>query len=260
MIENSLLENNNTSCLNPGERLDDLMLKGYQIIQNPKSFCFGTDAVLLSDFAASCGLKGRILDLGTGTGIMPILLAGKTEAPSLVGLEIQTEAAEMAERSVKLNGLEDRVHIVRGDIRESGRLFSQDSFDSIVSNPPYIPVSGGFLNPGDSKAISRHELLCTLEDILKAASSVLKVKGTFFMVHRPGRLTDILIKMRQYHLEPKRLRMVYPTADSEPVLILIEGRKGGKAGLSTDAPLILRNPDGSPSKEYRRIYGFQGNP
>lgn len=225
--------------LKPGERLDDLQLNGLQIIQDPKRFCFGMDAVLLSDFA-KVRTGERVLDLGTGTGILPILLAGKTKGQHFTGLEIQPESAEMAQRSVAYNHLEEKIDIVTGDIKEAGRLFQPAFFDVITVNPPYMADQCGIQNPQDAKAIARHEILCNLEDILRESNKLLpEGKGRFYMVHRPVRLAEILIKMSRCHIEPKRIRLVHPYVDKEPVMVLIEGRSGAKPGVRIEPPLIL---------------------
>lgn len=190
-----------------GERVDDLHRKGYVIIQDPKRFCFGVDAVILSGFARV--KKGeKVLDLGTGTGILPILLEGRTLGSHFTGLEIQPESVEMARRSVALNELEEKVEIVEGDIKETAAIFGGSVFDVVTSNPPYMNEGGGLQNPSGPKAIARHEVLCTLEDVVKGAAKVLRPGGRFYMVHRPHRLTDIICTLRQYGLEPKRLRFL----------------------------------------------------
>ena len=225
--------------LHPGERLDDLQLKGLQIIQDPKRFCFGMDAVLLSDFA-KVRTGEKVLDLGTGTGILPILLAGKTKGQHFTGLEIQPESAEMARRSVAYNHLEEKIEIVTGDIKEAGRLFQPAFFDVITVNPPYMADQCGIQNPQDAKAIARHEILCNLEDIFRESKKLLpEGKGRFYMVHRPVRLAEILLKMSQSHIEPKRIQLVHPYVDKEPVMVLIEGRSGARPGVRIEPPLIL---------------------
>lgn len=225
--------------LHPGERLDDLQLKGLQIIQDPKRFCFGMDAVLLSDFA-KVRTGEKVLDLGTGTGILPILLAGKTKGQHFAGLEIQPESAEMARRSVAYNHLEEKIEIVTGDIKEAGRLFQPAFFDVITVNPPYMADQCGIQNPQDAKAIARHEILCNLEDIFRESKKLLpEGKGRFYMVHRPVRLAEILLKMSQSHIEPKRIQLVHPYVDKEPVMVLIEGRSGARPGVRIEPPLIL---------------------
>ena len=195
----------NDITIHPHERVDDLHRDGHLIIQDPKRFCFGVDAVILSGFAKV--KKGEnVLDLGTGTGIIPILLAAKTEGKHFTGLEIQTESAEMANRSVLLNELEERVSIKEGDIKEAVQLFGASSFDVVTSNPPYMNDGGGLVNPFAAKAIARHEILCSLEDVVAAAARLLRPLGRFYMIHRPHRLTDIMVLLRQYRLEPKRIR------------------------------------------------------
>ena len=244
-----------TIDLKPGERLDDLQRNGYRIIQDPDKFCFGMDAVLLSGFASAPD-GGRVLDLGTGTGIIPILMAAKTGAKELVGLEIQPESAEMANRSVILNNLEEKVKIVEGDIKEAGELFEAASFDVVTSNPPYMIGGHGLQNPDGPKAIARHEVLCDLEDVVKAAARCLKSGGKFYMVHRPFRLAEIMVVMNRYKLEPKRMRLVYPFIDKEPSMVLIEGTRGGKSRITVEPPLIIYESQHKYTKEIYDIYGF----
>lgn len=244
-----------TIDLKPGERLDDLQRNGYRIIQDPDKFCFGMDAVLLSGFASAPD-GGRVLDLGTGTGIIPILMAAKTGAKELVGLEIQPESAEMANRSVILNDLEEKVKIVEGDIKEAGELFEAASFDVVTSNPPYMIGGHGLQNPDGPKAIARHEVLCDLEDVVKAAARCLKPGGKFYMVHRPFRLAEIMVVMSRYKLEPKRMRLVYPFIDKEPSMVLIEGTRGGKSRITVEPPLIIYESQHKYTKEIYDIYGF----
>ena len=237
------------------ERIDDLQRAGLRIIQDPERFCFGMDAVLLSHFA-SCPSGGQMLDLGTGTGIIPILMSALSDASHLTGLEIQEESADMADRSVSLNDIGDRVSVVKGDIKEAGRIFPRASFDCITCNPPYLQGDHGIVNPADAKAIARHEVLCTLEDVVSAAETLLKPNGHFFMVHRPFRLSEIMCCMHDHNLEPKRMRLVYPMADREPNMVLIEGIRGAKMRITVEKPLILQNPDGSYTEEVKELYGF----
>lgn len=245
-------ENN---VLKENERIDDLQRNGYRIIQNPDKFCFGMDAVLLSGFVrAKAG--SRILDMGTGTGIIPILLAAKTEAAHLTGLEIQEESADMARRSVALNGLEKKIAIVTGDIKEAGNLFDAASFDVITCNPPYMIGQHGLVNPGDAKAIARHEILCTLEDVIGQAAKLLKPGGNFFMVHRPFRLAEIITLLCQYKLEPKRMQLVYPFVDKEPNMVLIEANRGGKSRMKVEKPLIIYQEPGVYMPEIYELYGY----
>ncbi|MBO6242771.1 MAG: tRNA1(Val) (adenine(37)-N6)-methyltransferase [Butyrivibrio sp.] len=241
--------------LKPGERLDDLQRNGYRIIQDPERFCFGMDAVLLSGFATAPD-GGRLLDLGTGTGIIPILMAAKTRAKELIGLEIQPESADMANRSVILNDLGERVKIISGDIKEAGDLFEAASFDVVTSNPPYMIGGHGLQNPEGPKAIARHEVLCDLEDVVKAAARCLRPGGKFYMVHRPFRLAEIMVVMNRYKLEPKRMRLVYPFIDKEPSMVLIEGARGGKSRITVEPPLIIYESQNKYTKEIYDIYGF----
>lgn len=229
--------------LKTGERLDDLQLSGYEIIQNPERFCFGVDAVLLTNFT-KVKPGERVLDLGTGTGVIPILLEAKTEGEAFTGLEIQEESADMARRSVAHNQLSEKVHIVTGDIKEAAEIFKTASFDVITTNPPYMLNDHGLKNIGDAKTIARHEVLCTLDDILQESAKILpESKGRFYMVHKPFRLVEILNKMCQYKIEPKRLQFVHPYVDKEPTMVLIEGMKGGKSRVKIEPPIIMYHRD-----------------
>lgn len=241
--------------LKPNERVDDLQRNHYRIIQDPERFCFGIDAVLLSGFARA--KEGdRVIDLGTGTGIIPILMEAKTEASSFVGLEIQPESADMASRSVLLNHLEEKIQIVTGDIKEAGSIFGAASFDVVTSNPPYMTEHHGLTNEKSPKAIARHELLCSLEDVISQASRILKPGGNFFMIHRPFRLADIMFLLREYHLEPKRMRLVYPFADKEPNMVLLEANRGGRPRLTVEKPLVVYKEPGVYTDEIYDIYGY----
>ncbi|MBU3876569.1 tRNA1(Val) (adenine(37)-N6)-methyltransferase [Faecalicatena sp. AGMB00832] len=225
--------------LRPGERIDDLQLDGYEIIQDPERFCLGIDAVLLSDFV-KVKQDETVLDLGTGTGILPILLAAKTKGRHFTGLEIQEESADMARRSVMHNGLEDKIDIVTGDIKEAAEILEPAFFDVIVTNPPYMLNQHGLKNPQDAKAIARHEILCTLDDILRESGKMLREsKGRFYMIHKPFRLAEIMVKMNQYKIEPKRLQFIHPYVDKEPTMVLIEGMKGGRSRVKIEPPIIM---------------------
>ena len=242
-----------TIKLKGGERLDDLQRNGYQIIQNPSKFCFGMDAVLLSGFAKVKSGE-RALDLGTGTGIIPILLRGKTPGRDFTGLEIQEESADMARRSVELNDLSDSVSIIQGDIKEAASIFGAASFDVVTSNPPYMIGQHGLRNPDMPKAIARHEVLCNLEDVVSQASRVLKDRGRFYMVHRPFRLAEIMNVLTKYHLEPKRMQLVYPYIDREPNMVLIEALKGGNSRITVEPPLIVYKEPGVYTENILKIY------
>lgn len=242
--------------LKSDERLDDLQINGYEIIQHPGKFCFGMDAVLLANFAR-VKQKECALDLGTGTGIIPILLTAKTEGMHFTGLEIQEESADMARRSVVHNHLEEKVDIVTGDIKEAAELFGPASFDVITTNPPYMIGHHGIENPSDAKAIARHEVLCDLNDILRESARILKPRGRFYMVHRPFRLAEILSKMIQVRIEPKRMRMVHPFVHKEPNMVLIEGMRGANSRMRVEPPLIVYKEQGVYSEELLLEYAMK---
>ena len=239
--------------INDWERVDDLHRNGYVIIQDPKRFCFGIDAVILSGFAEV--KKGEnVMDLCTGTGIIPILLEAKTEGSHFTGLEIQEESVEMARRSVRLNGLEDKVTIDFGDVKNTEALYRASSFDVVTVNPPYMNEGGGLKNGYSPKTIARHEVLCSLEDVVDAAARLLVPQGRLYMVHRPHRLTDIMVTLRNHRLEPKRLRFVHSYADREPVMVLVEAVSNGKPMLKVMPPLIIYKEDGEYTGEIMKIY------
>ena len=239
--------------LRDDERIDDLQRNHYGIIQRKGTFCFGMDAVLLSGFAVvKPGEKA--LDLGTGTGIIPILLEAKTKGKHFTGLEIQEESADMARRSVKYNHLEEKVEIVTGDIKEAGSRFALASFDVVTSNPPYMNDAHGIKNPGDAKAIARHEVLCTLDDVVREGTRVLKPGGRFYMVHRPFRLAEIMNVLTKYRLEPKKMQLVYPYIDREPNMVLIEALKGGNSRVTVEPPLIVYKEPGVYTENILKIY------
>ena len=238
-----------------GEVLDDLQ-NGYKILQAKDGFRFGADAVLLADYAV-VRPSDRVLDLGCGNGILPILLAARSGSRAITGLEIQKESADLARRSVAYNGLEDRIDIVEGDIREAVSCFGPASFDVIVSNPPYMTAGHGKLNPDPQTAIARHEICCTLEDLTKAAAALLRVGGRLYLVHRPFRLAEILDVLREHRLEPKRMRLVYPFLHSGANLVLIEAVRGGKARLTVEPPLIMYESPGTYTPEVLAIYGMR---
>lgn len=236
-----------------GERLDDLGRKGYRIIQDPKKFCFGMDAVLLSSFADTKEGE-RVLDLCTGNGILPILLEAKTAGESFVGLEIQEESASLARRSVSYNHLDDKIEIVTGDLKDASKIFGASSFDVVTSNPPYMIGGHGLKNPDDAKMIARHEVLMELEDLIRETAKLLKPQGRCYFVHRPFRLVEILSLMHEYKIEPKRMRLVYPYADKEPNMVLIEGVRGGKPRLTVEKPLIVYKEENVYTDEVKNLY------
>lgn len=235
------------------ERLDELHRKGYKIIQDPNRFCFGMDAVLLSAFA-NVRKNEKVLDIGTGTGIIPILMEARYGGESYVGIEIQEDVADMARRSVKYNNLEEKIIIDNADVKEALKLYGSGFFDVITTNPPYMTVDKGIVNPNDTKALSRHELSVKLEDIVSISSKILKNKGRFYMIHRPARLVEIMNVMRKYNLEIKRIRMVHPYIDKEANMVLIEAMHDGKPFLKVENPLIVYEKSGEYTKEVTDIY------
>lgn len=243
------------SNLKDGERFDELHRNGYKIIQDKNRFCFGMDAVLLSGFARVRAGE-TVLDLGTGTGIIPILLEAKTEGSHFTGLEIQPDSADMARRSVAYNGLEEKIDIVTGDIKDASNIFGASSFDVVTTNPPYMIGQHGLKNPDEAKAIARHEILCSLEDVVREAARLLKPRGRFFMVHRPFRLSEIFCCMTSHGIEPKRMKLVYPFVDKEPNMVLIEGMRGGNPRMTVEKPLIVYKEQGVYTDEIYDIYGY----
>ena len=243
-----------TILLKEGERLDDLQCRGYHIIQNPDMFCFGMDAVLLSDFASGKE-KDKVIDLGTGTGVIPMLMEGRRKGCHFTGLEIQDYSADMARRSVEYNHLQDKISIVQGDIKEAASLFEASSFDIVTSNPPYIEGKHGLENAMLPKNIARHEVLLCLEDVVKAAAYLLREGGSFAMVHKPFRLVEIIRMLSKYRLEAKRICMVQPYVDKEPNMVLIEAFKGGKPRVKIEPALIVYNKDGSYTEDLLNRYG-----
>ena len=235
------------------ERVDELGRNGYRIIQNPDRFCFGMDAVLLSHFA-KVKEGDKVLDFCTGTGIVPILMEARTKAASFKALEIQEDSAEMARRSVSLNHLEEKIEIITGDIKEADQYFEPASFHAVTCNPPYMIGQHGLANPDSAKAIARHEVLCTLEDVISQSARVLKMNGSLFMVHRPFRLAEIMTTLAKYKLEPKRMQLVYPYIDKEPNMVLIQATKGGKSRITIEKPLIVYEKPGVYTQDILDIY------
>ena len=264
--------------LKENERIDNLEYKNLKIIQNKNGFCFGIDSVLLADFAKDIKTNAKGVDLGTGTGIISILLAAKTNLANIMGVEIQKDVADMAKRSVQLNEMQDKIEIINCNIKEflnnkrkennkidndiiekKHKKLSMNEFDFIVTNPPYKKLETGKVNENEYKYISRHEVTANLEDFIKVARLLLKDKGDFYMVHRPDRLVDIIELMRRHKLEPKKIRLVYSTIDKEPTLVLIKGVKNAKPFLKLEKPLIVYNTDGEYTDEIFKIYGKNKN-
>lgn len=244
----------NTAAFRAGERLDDLQCRGYHIIQNPDAFCFGMDAVLLADFTTGKP-KAQVMDLGTGTGVVPMLMEARNKGAHYTGLEIQEYSVDMARRSVLYNHLENKIDILQGDIREVPCVYKAASFDIVTSNPPYIKDSHGPENPEEPKNIARHEVMLSLEDVVRAAAHLLREGGAFSMVHKPFRLVEIIRLLSAYRLEPKRLCMVQPYADKEPNMLLIEAVKGGRSMVKIEPTLIVYNRDGSYTEDLLHRYG-----
>lgn len=242
----------NNSLVLPHERVDDLQ-NGFFVIQDPEKFCFGMDAVLLSGFSRIKPGE-RVLDMGTGTGIIPVLLAANTKGQHFTGLEIQKECVQMAARTVAYNDLQEKVDIVQGDIKEAAEIFGAASFHVVTCNPPYMIGQHGLQNPHMPKAIARHEILCTLEDVVCSASKVLMPGGNFFMVHRPFRLAEIMGTLMKYRLEPKRMQLVYPYIDREPNMVLLEARKGGNSRITVEKPLIVYERPGVYTRDILERY------
>lgn len=238
------------------ERIDDLQYKGLKIIQDNTGFCFGIDSVILSDFAKDIKKGANVVDLGTGTGILGLLLCGKTELNTVTGIEIQEEVTYMAQRSIKLNNLENKFKIINSDIKQifKEKILEKNKYDVVIMNPPYKEMGRGMINEDEKKLISRHEIKATLSDFIETASSLLQDRGELYIVHKPERLVDIIQEMRENKLEPKNLKMVYPRSNSEPSLILIKAVKGGKKFLKIESPLYIYNENGDYTKDIKNIY------
>ena len=240
--------------LKENERIDDLEFKNLKIIQNKDGFCFGIDSVLLADFAKNIKKGANVLDLGTGTGIISILLCGKTDLSNIIGVEIQEEVAKMASRSSQLNNLENKFKVINENILNLKNIYENQSFDAIVTNPPYKKKNTGIINENEKKIISRHEITATLEDFIRVSGDLLKDKGEFYMVHRPDRLVDIFSLMRKFKIEPKVLKMVYSNINKGPKLILIKGIKNAKPFLKIENNLYIYNEKGNYTEEILKIY------
>lgn len=240
--------------LNKNEKIEDLQFKNLKIIQDKKGFCFGIDSILLTDFAKEIKENSKVLDLGTGTGIIATLLCEKTKLKEIIGIEKQNEVFEMAKKSIKLNKLENKFKIINEDVKNLAQKFEKNTFDAIVTNPPYKKKGTGIKNEEEKKIMARHETTATLEDFIKTSKDLLKDKGEFYMVHRPERLVDILALMRNYKIEPKILRFVYANEKSEPKLILIKGIKNAKPFLKIEKNLYIYKQEGEYTEEIKKIY------
>ena len=242
--------------LKEDERIDDLQCNGLKIIQNKKEFCFGIDAVLLSDFSKKTKRNAKVIDLCTGTGIIAILLTAKSSAKKIMGVEIQKHIAEMATRSVKMNNLSEQVEIINEDLTKLKNIIPAGTIDTITVNPPYKPKNSGVINEKDTKTIARHEISCTLEDIVKESARLLNTGGNLCMVHKVERMTDLFVLFRKYKLEPKRMRLVYSKLGEPATLVLIEGVKGGKPFLKMEPPIFVYEKDNEYTKQIKEIYGI----
>lgn len=236
------------------ERIDDLEYKGLKIIQNKDGFCFGIDSILLSDFASEIKRKSKVIDLGTGTGIIGILLCAKTELSKMIGVEVQKEVYDMAKRSIKLNNLQDKFEIINNNIKNLENILEIGTFDAVVTNPPYKKVGTGIINENEKKLVSRHEITANLEDFIKISAKLLKDKGSLYMVHRPDRLADIIEFLRKYKLEPKKIRFIQPSIEKEANLLLIKATKNAKPFLKMEKPLYVYKENGEYTDEIFKIY------
>ena len=241
--------------LKENERIDDLEFKNLKIIQNKNGFCFGIDSVLLSDFSKNIKKDSKVLDLGTGTGIISILLCGKTNLREIIGVEVQKEVYDMACRSAKLNDIEDKFKLINENVLNLENIFENGYFDVIVTNPPYKKQNTGITNENNRKLISRHEILANLEDFIRVSNKMLKDKGEFYMVHRPERMVDIFALMRKYKIEPKEVRLVFSNEKNPPKMVLIKGIKNGGEYLKFRENLYIYKEDGSYTDEILKIYG-----
>ena len=236
-----------------GERLDDLVRGGLKIIQCPDTFCFSMDAILLANFA-NVKKGDRVADLGTGTGVIPLLVSTRNQVQKITGLEIQADSADRARRSIRGNGLENLIDIVQGDLCKAEELLGIGRFDLVTSNPPYLPVGRGVRNETKEIAIARHELLCSLEDVIRASARVVKYGGRVALVHRPERLSDIILELRKNQLKPRRMQLVYPRPEKKPNMVLIEAQLGGNPELIILEPFFVYNNKGEYTSQFWNTY------
>ena len=237
-----------------GERLDDLQCNNLFLIQNPSKFCFGIDAVLLANFVKAKN-GGHIIDLCTGSGIVPVLLSAKTSAKRITGIEIQKDIADMANRSVLYNSLEEKIDIINDDIANALKYIKPCSVDTISVNPPYMKDTTAIKNPDLPLAIARHELLTDLETVVGISGKLLQENGKFFMIHKPSRLSEIFAVLKKNRIEPKRIRFVHPYINSKANLVLIEGIKGSGVWLDVEPPLAVYKDKNVYTDEVLKIYG-----
>lgn len=233
------------------ERTDIVPGTSYKIIQDKEKFSYGTDAIFLSSFVKA---KGKVVDLGTGSGIIPLRIVDNPKVEKIYGVEIQKDVYQMAKKSIALNKLEDKVELLNMDLKNIEDEFAKCEMDTVISNPPYLKAGGAIVNKSKNFALSRHEITCKLEDVIRAADYLLKPQGKFFLVHRPDRLTDILSLLRLYKIEPKWIRLVYPKSKRPPNLVLIEAVKNGKKELRFYEPLIVYNIDNTYTQDIYEIY------
>lgn len=240
---------------NMKERIDDLQINNLKLIQNPEYFCFGVDAVLLSDYCRSIKDNSLIFEIGTGNGIIPILLSAKIKFKKIYSIEIQKELFNLAKRNVELNNLENNIELINDDINNIEKYFGKNTFDAVFTNPPYKKKGSGITNDNKYIEIAKHEITCSLENIIQKSNYLLKPSGKFFMIHRPDRLIDICYLMRKYIIEPKRIQFVHSRMNEQPVLLLIEGVKNAKPFLKIDKPLYIYDENGNYTNEIYKIYG-----
>ena len=239
----------------PDERIDDLEFNNLKIIQNKNFFCFGIDSVLISNFCAKNKSASNAVDIGSGSGIISILIASKTRIKHIYGIEIQNEVAEMSKRSIELNHLEDKIEILNIDLKDATKYINPNSIDCVVTNPPYMKNGTGAKNENKQKIIARHEVETTLSEILNISYKLLKDKGEFFMIHRVDRLVDILSEMRAQRLEPKEIQFVHPYVNKSPNLVMLRAVKNGGRELKVLDPLVVYNNNGEYTDEILKIYG-----
>ncbi len=243
-----------TVCPDPHERTDDLGRKGFRIIQNTKTFCFGIDAVLLAEFA-QIGPRDKVADLGCGSGILPLLLKARDKGGRFTAVEIQPEQAQLARRNMALNNLSEEVEVMEADLRNASAYLGKNCYDAVVTNPPYFKSGSGLVNPSSAKAVARHEIFCTLEDVLRESAALLKENGSLFLVFRCWRMAEALALLPGCGLKARRLRIVHSRRESAGELFLLEARKGERDGLVIEPPCVIYEAPGQFTEEVRRACG-----